>query len=133
MITMDRWGKDHWSTLAYVETRIVDHNGMLCNSHMRCDPKLHPAHAHHPWTDESRDRYKTRLFAGESVSNHDDWSCVEDAESCGLLINTGTGVNPRFELTDLGMMVCNALRNHKAAGGGFGTFQYAAPLTVSHL
>lgn len=36
------WGKDHWSTLAYVETRTVDHKGLLDHDHMRCSPGLHP-------------------------------------------------------------------------------------------
>jgi len=26
LINISRWGKDHWSTLAYLETRVVDYN-----------------------------------------------------------------------------------------------------------
>lgn len=45
-VTPATWGRDHWSTLAYIETRIVDHSGVPSREHMRCDPKRHPLLAH---------------------------------------------------------------------------------------
>lgn len=37
------WGKDHFSTLAYLETCAVDHSGSVSNARLRCDARLHPA------------------------------------------------------------------------------------------
>ena len=34
-ITVDEFGKDHWSLFAYIETRCVDHKGVLDLAHMR--------------------------------------------------------------------------------------------------
>jgi hypothetical protein len=120
-IAMSRWGKDHWSTLAYIETRIVDHGGEPHIHHLRCDKDLHPQFAH-PGSLRG-EKYPTRLVDGV-IESHDDWSCLDDAEAEGLLRNVGTGFNRVYELTDLGMIVCNAIRNHKAEGGSFGNFAF---------
>jgi len=116
------WGRDHWSTFGYIEIRIVDFKGIPDNHHMRCDPKLHPLLAHEG---SSGRTYPTRLREGE-VPNHDDWSCLEDAEAVGLLINTGTSLNRVYKLTDEGHHVAAALRRHKANGGSFATFTLEA-------
>lgn len=42
---MAAWGRDHWSTLAFIETLCVDHHGGLSDKHrrnMRCNPERHP-------------------------------------------------------------------------------------------
>lgn len=121
LVPMKDWGRDHWSTLAYLETRAVDHNGSIERMHMRCDPHPHPGLAHIGWRTGHGSKYPTRLREGE-LQDHDDWSCMEDVEHAGLLENIGTGINPVVKLTDYGMIVCNALRNHKASGGSFGNF-----------
>lgn len=117
-----RWGKDHWSTLAYIETRIVDHAGEPDWNHLRCDWSLHPYR--HDGGD-AKD-CPTRLLNGATASPHDDWSCIEDAEAFGLLEWCGTGANPVFVLTTLGALVCGRLRAHKARGGTFATFDLCA-------
>jgi len=122
-IPMSQWGKDHWSTFAYIETRITDHKGVPNKQHMRCDPKLHPAHAHEG--SHMGPPAPTRLRDGE-LPNHDDWSCLEDAEAAGLLTNNGTGMFPVYVLTDKGGEVTDALRKHKRQGGSFGNFRYPA-------
>ena len=60
-VPMDRWGKDHWSTFMYVETRCVDHGGKLNHSHMREDGIQHP----------------TCLSNGDTIPYHSDWNCVK--------------------------------------------------------
>lgn len=119
---MARWGKDHWSTFAYIETRTVDYKGVPDKRHMRCDPALHPAHAH----EGSRmgAPSPTRLNDGE-LPDHDDWSCLDDAEAAGMLTSSGTGMFPVYALTEEGRRVADALREHKRQGGNFGNFRYA--------
>lgn len=114
-VPVELWGKDHWSTLMYIETRCVDHDGCPNRDHMRCDTALHPGLGgqHRP----SHGRVPpTRLNNGREVLDHDDWSCLEDAESAGFLEWTGTGIHPVFRLTPLGWKVTHALRQHRAAG-----------------
>lgn len=117
-----RWGQDHWSTLAYIETRVVDHGGAPDWRHLRCDWSLHPYY--HSGGDAKG--YPTRLLNGATASPHDDWSCIEDAEAFGLLEWRGTGANPVFRLTTLGSLVCGRLRAHKARSGSFATFDLCA-------
>lgn len=127
-IPIHKWGKDHWSTLAYLEVRCVDHKGIPNRGHMRCNPEIHPGLCNTANSQEfggdTKERYPTRLAGGVEQPNHDDWSCVDDMEAAGLLKNEGSGTNPIISLTDYGMIVCNALRNHKASGGSFGNFTF---------
>lgn len=139
------WGKDHWSTLAYLETVCVDQRGQIQNPQMRCNPRLHRTFAH----SADGSQYPTRLKDGE-LPNHDDWSCLEDAVAFGLLKAEWQtypespifgGSKARVELTPLGSLVTAELRRHKAAGGSFADFmpspelltemQYTHPLTTA--
>lgn len=77
-----RWGDDHYSTLLYLDTRVVDHRGLLhslridtpaapmgCDPHMRLDG-----------------RYPTRLRAPEAeLRGHTDYDCLADAIAAGFL------------------------------------------------
>ncbi len=85
-IPLDRMGKDHWSTLAYLETRAVDHRGVIKNANMRTSIKRHPLFvargAMGPPTDGGR--YPTLYKDGE-MTEHDDWDCVNDMVHAGLL------------------------------------------------
>lgn len=120
MIKVDQFGKDHWSTFGYIETRVVDHEGHLAKQHMRCDPTRHPAHAHAPGKCPS-----TRLRDG-NIDNHDDWDCAEDLGTAGLITIGGTDMYPVFALTEEGVRVASLLRAHKAKGGNFSTFRLDA-------
>ena len=122
-IAVQDWGRDHWSTFAYVETRIVEHKGMVDVRHMRCDPDLHPLFAH---AGSHSAKHPTRLREG-TRSDHDDWSCLDDAEAAGLLCNNGTGMHRIYALPEEGHRAAAALRKHKAQGGSFATFRYPAP------
>lgn len=128
---LDTWGKDHWSTYAYVECRIVDNHGKLEPRHMRGHHEARP------------DAYPTRLKDGATIANHDDYDCVIDAITLGLLTcddeEIGTpaawhrDVHRRltrlahnrditFWFTPLGQELAGALREHKATGGNFASF-----------
>lgn len=68
------WGKDHFSTLLYLETRIVAHGGIVQGQHLR-----------------GRDSgYPCRLRSGEKL-NHGDLDCIDDMKAVGLV--TGGGRN----------------------------------------
>lgn len=86
-VPVEKFGEDHWSTLAYVETRIVDHNGLLAADHMRCHTGRHPMlHAARRWSSGSDDmKYPTRLKGGEPLPDHDDYDCIDDLIAAGLL------------------------------------------------
>jgi hypothetical protein len=103
-IPMEQWGKDHWSTFAYAETRAVDHKGALDNRHLR----------------DASSGYPTRLKGNVDVVGHGDLECLEDADEEGLLHITAGALVVVF--TDKGLKVAGGLRAHKAQGGNFATF-----------
>jgi hypothetical protein len=100
-VPMNRWGKDHWTTVAYAETRWVDHRGMLDHDQMRCDRQRHPAlYAAKRRTtafgsDADGARHPTRLkteipgpdgrWGAVQLPGHDDYDCVNDAIRAGLI------------------------------------------------
>ena len=136
-IPMTEWGKDHWSTFAYIETCVVDRHGFVDSRRMRS-------------TDE---RYPTRLrgFAQDPsrvVAGHSDWDCVADMIAAGLVapapgttgekgrlpfheyeararrFKTASARNEahQFALTEAGIAMAARLREHKARGGNFAGF-----------
>lgn len=114
-VPLHLWGKDHYSTFAYAECRLVDNKGTIDHRHMRGGL---------PGRDGG---YPTRLAAGVELPNHGDYDCLFDAEEAGLLELRGTGVHPEVKaLTPLGAKVASALRSHKAAGGSFGNFKFGS-------
>jgi hypothetical protein len=99
-VPMRRWGKDHWTTFAYVETRWVDHRGMLDHDRMRCDRRHSAFYAAKRRTtafgsDVDGARYPTRLKSGQpgddgawgsvNLPGHDDYNCLDDAITEGLI------------------------------------------------
>jgi len=123
-IPIEMWGKDHWSTFAYIETRCVDHRGIPELSKMRCDNDVHPHLRDNRIPSIMADKkYPTRLKHGQTVEDHDDWSCAEDMEDYGLLVNDGTGVHPIFIMTERGKELAGQLRSHKMDGGNFASFE----------
>lgn len=81
-IAPERWGRDHWSTLLYVDTRIVDHHGLL--SALRQDSHLGPkGRDPHMRMDH---KYPTRLMNPEmELRGHTDYDCLADAIAAGYL------------------------------------------------
>lgn len=125
-ITIDLFGKDHWSLFAYCETRAVDYKGVLALEHMTVkNPAIRGG-----WKPE----YGTRLkgywkedgTTDETLKlqDHDDLDCLDELEEAGLIKNIGSGLNPAVKLTDLGKKVASDLREHKANGGMFANFVF---------
>ena len=120
-VTVDKFGKDHWSTFGYLAHCAIDGiGGRLDICKMRCDPARHPFLAH----EGSRfgGSSPTRLKGAEELHNHDDWDCMDDLAEIGLVENIGTSVNPVVRLTPLGFDVWKQLGIHKQAGGNFAMF-----------
>lgn len=118
-IPIEDFGRDHWSTFAYIETCVVDCGGRVAKERMRCIHKRHLFFAHRGGDASA---YPTRLRGGRKRNEHDDWDCLDDIEVAGLIENIGTGLNPIFLLTDFGREVAGKLRGHKGQGGTFDEF-----------
>ena len=119
--TIETFGRDHWSTFAYLETVCVDRGGVPESPRMRCDRARHPLHFQSiPGLPEKK--YPTRLKGDATLENHDDWDCADDLVDHGLLEDVGTHANPRFAMTEKGHLVAMQIRKHKASGGVFDTF-----------
>src|ERR1017187_2088113 len=88
VVPMEKFGKDHWSTFGYIETRITDYRGMLEHDHMRCNEIRHPlwagagTRAAFVGGMASGTEYPTRLkgeetepghFSMENLCDHDDY------------------------------------------------------------
>ena len=96
-IPTESWGKDHWSTLAYLEEIMVDGPCVV-----RLDPHMRQKQDRHVIfgptardVDRLRskvmgDGYGSRLADGTVVPDHDDWDCVSDAMHAGFVVITGT-------------------------------------------
>jgi hypothetical protein len=146
-VPIDLFGKDHWSTLAYAETCLVDRGGFQVGF----DARMRQGRAHFrvmardcPRPKHNRGgpnmgmvmapEHSTILKDGSVVQGHDDWHCVQDLVNAGLMgakvPNTDTilpltdAVEPGMGmgLTPLGQRVIGQLRAWKAFGGGFGDF-----------
>ena len=103
-VPRDRWGRDHWTTLLYLETACVDGHGYPDDRRMRDrDPK-----------------YPCRLNDGTVVSMHSDWDCVDDMVAEGMVeylpIPTAAPARAfyRIRLTDAGWTEAGRLRRARA-------------------
>jgi hypothetical protein len=81
-IPPEEWGIDHWSTLMYAETRVVNYGGTINYLHMRCDGSVHEGLEHAVMAGCA----PTRRHDGSDVALHDDYSCLEDMHASGLLL-----------------------------------------------
>ena len=133
-VPISKFGKDHWSTFAYVDTLLADRK-WIANERMRCNARRHRPFVHVNRFREVQDgsKYPTRLNDGSEVVNHDDWDCLQDCEHEGLLaliVDEDTrrgeevfgGARARVELTAKGRAISSQLRNFKAKGGNFREF-----------
>jgi hypothetical protein len=126
-VPMTLFGTDHWSTFAYVETRTVDHKGLLDHDRMRCHAGRHPVmlRAKRRVSGGSADgsRYPTRIKASATpdpdgrygvteVPDHDDYDCLDDLIAAGLL-------EPRMPVVGAGGWYVDAAHGYtvSAAGG----------------
>lgn len=126
MIEIAKWGKDHWSTFAYLGTLAVDNQGIAVpdKNRMRTDQYKHPHLV--GWMISSNvitTKYPTRLKDCE-IDNHDDWDCLDDAVEAGFLEDVGSGLHKAYKFTKRGIQVLHKLNEHKMKGGNFATFTY---------
>jgi predicted transcriptional regulator len=131
MVSVERFGKDHWSTFAYIAHCVQAKHGEPERSRMRTDEDRHPGLVGHSGfsfaeLDGKTKKYPTRLAGGVELQYHDDWDCCDDLEAAGLLISEGTGIHPIYKLTDKGWEVLKQLTEHKNSGGSFGQFRMEA-------
>lgn len=134
-ISPTQYGKDHWSLLAYVETRCVDYGGVLDVAHLRVkNPAIGMGSRHAPYSRPGwKPEYGTRLAGywnkdgttdpNKRLPDHDDLDCLEDLEAAGFIKNFGTGLNPAYEMTKLGNRVASLLREHKTEGKHYSSFK----------
>ncbi len=99
-IPPEQWGRDHFTTLLYLETRVVDHDGKLSDPHMR----------------QKYSGYPCQLRDGE-LPNHGDYECLEDMRTAGLIDHgEGQGEVHRYELTVAGWRLAHFLRMRRGQG-----------------
>lgn len=145
-IPIEKFGRDHWSMLGYMETVMVECAGFQIGydprvrsnrTHWRvmreqCPKPLRPMKAPDLGYQPMKPEHATRLIDGTTAENfHDDWCCVQDMAKTGLLMLKGEtqacsveDIEPRVfvVLTPLGEQIAAQLRQHKMKGGVFATF-----------
>lgn len=133
-IPVSEWDHDHWSTLAYIETRCVDADGVIDNDRMRCNWRRHRKLVGPRQLQSGADgaAHPTRLAAGVLCRKHDDWDCLNDMVAAGFVeivdeedrrpAQAFGGMRVTVRMTEAGMRAASDLRAHKASGGSFGTF-----------
>lgn len=119
-VPIGEFGRDHYSTLAYVGVRARRFGGRLDPSHMRTAKSRHPQKAavHHAHQFFGRDK-PTLLMGGTALPGHDDWDCLDDLIDAGLVQEAGESA---YVLTDLGADLHDRLVKHRRDGGTYATF-----------
>ena len=138
-IPIELFGKDHWSTLAYVETVMTDIGGFQIGR----DPKMRSNRRNfrvmaeecpspyravnkvsHPGV-VMQDHHSTILKNGQVVKGHDDWSCLQDLANAAFFDTNAYDIQPDtvIKLSTYGRTIANQLREFKSNGGSFKEFQ----------
>jgi hypothetical protein len=136
-IPMDRWSKDHWSLLLYIEDLCVngkDGVGTIRRNRMRANEVTHPLLAHGlTWKPSNgtrlkgyfqlENRYDTAVAEAQGVQvlAHDDWDCLDDLDEAGL-VEILSLANGYVRMTPAGLDLTAELRAHAAGGGQCATF-----------
>lgn len=148
-VPVTKFGKDHWSTLAYMETVMVECGGFQVGFDCRMRQARRNTRV---MLDECRspkrttsfnpvppfgwdDKWSTFLGDGSQVMGHDDWDCVQDMAAAGFLsfrkgkrakVAAAEDVQPKvvLHLSDLGRAMADRVRAHKAKGGSFANFKF---------
>ena len=97
-IPPERWGRDHWTTIAYAFTRA---GRVMGREHLRITGAPIPGVP----TSVPIKEYPTRLQGDVELHGHDDLDCLRDAEAAGILTNVGTGMHPRVTFTAPGLIL----------------------------
>jgi hypothetical protein len=138
------FGKDHWSTLAYAETVMVECGGFQIGFDVRMRQNRRNYRVMREMCRKPKrarqgpdcgcmwePKYSTVLADKSVVEGHDDWSCIQDCAEAGFFtvgeqIARADRVEPGviLHLSPLGRATVEGIRAHKAAGGNFGNFRF---------
>lgn len=125
-ITESKFGKDHWSTLAFLETQIVEKIFPIDLRRMRVNDSKRAfrngASIQQLGICKWQNSWSTKLKDGTVILGHDDIDVLDDLEDVGYIKNNGTHINIYPLLTDKGRKVCESIRKHKGDGGFFSNF-----------
>lgn len=142
-VPLANFGKDHWSTLAYMETVMVDVGGFQigADARMRSNRRnfrvmneLCPRPHRVKQTGKlamvmDREKHGSLLKDGTVATNHDDWCCIQDMAEVGFFRANEKVVNAEaiepgviLHLSPAGRTAVELLRAHKAGGGTFANF-----------
>lgn len=125
---IDKWGKDHWSLLAYCECRTVDHDGILDLVHIRINVTKRSfsngtiASATQKWNPDWSTRLKSRKKPDKT---HDDIDVLDDLQREEFLTYTFKCGNCKITLTEKGRETATEIREHKSRGKNFNEFKLA--------
>jgi hypothetical protein len=134
------WGRDHWTTLAYIETVMTD----LAGFQVGADPRMKsnrrnfrvmsqqcakPKRASNQGCAMAlvmEPQHATKLNDGQQIPNHDDWACVQDMAAEGLFVQAPHEVEPRviLQFSEKGNKIANALREFRRGGGKMADFRW---------
>lgn len=128
-VPVARWGKDHWSTFVYIETRCVDYKGELNKQHMRTKRDKHPdlegdaqkrfSLAYKEYPTQLKNYFEDPT---DCLDDHDDWDCIEDMIAAGLVEKIDND-DLWYRLTTEGRRIASLIRQHKAQGNNFASFE----------
>lgn len=135
-IPVNAWGKDHWSTLAYVDHIMTECAGFQVgqDGRMRSNRRHYrvmaeaprPRRPSHPHVGVvMAPEHGSRLKDGTVVANHDDWCCLQDMAQEGVFTDGPDAVQPGATLhfSAKGKALADGLREHKQQGGKFATYE----------
>lgn len=133
-VAIEKFGRDHWALLAFVEDCCVNTQGQygkLRPRSMSCNPERHPMQfTGNRWSDDfstrlhglsSGDSVAQSFEKGTRIKGHCDWDCLEDLEHAGL-IEIVSLTNYYVKMTDKGGQIAGQLRLHKSNGGQYSQF-----------
>lgn len=123
------WGRDHWSTLGYIECKLVDDS----DYYVQFDPRMRQGRRHFRELSKyarpilvqtgmvMRPEHGSRLSDGTYLTWHDDWHCVQDMLDAGLFEGDPEEWDSGFQLklSERGHAAAAALRKFKIEGGSF--------------
>lgn len=143
-VNIEKFGKDHWSLLGYVEYCCVENKGFLDKAKMRGNENTHPLLSNNftKWKEtygtklkdfDYKKEFNPKEFEqnGTYLSTHDDWDCLDDLEKNGL-IEVISLAQMNVQMTEYGLLMAGKLRAHKSNGGMFANFNYLDEIKLNN-
>lgn len=130
-VPVEKWGRDHWSMLAYFRSIEVDRGQFL----VVADPRMRLGRRHYRVLGAAEPclpmdpKCGSRLNDDTYIPRHDDVHCLGDFANAGLLASSGNlEVEPgdALHLSEKGIQLVEALQQHKASGRSFSNFKVPA-------